>query len=494
MATNIDEKASFPPGAAASSESRVGSVEQLWRRTVRWFSLVVLAGFGISLVLVVVMMAVGRRSLHDALEMTAHGRVVHLFSRETSDDSWMPMLAAYRRKAADPGGSPYAVFFEWQGKFQYPPSALLLVECLPRRVVDEALERWDGSTLQRWNGWLCRAAVLATIGFSVAVAHLVLRRSAGAAKVSPGLSLWLTVIVIVAGINFYPLIAGYESGQIQVVLDALTAAALFFFLRGSKLLAGVCIGLCCLVKPQYALILIWSLLRDERRLAGGFLLAVIPVVFVSCIHYGLTSFLDYLKVLGILAKRGEAYWYNQSLNGLLHRFWDPHAATVADRIGSPLPPYRWLVHVASTAAAACMLLFALVARRPRSRDHQRRAVDLAVIIVAATIASPVAWNHHYGVLFPVFAAIVPTVLRASGGSAIPGWLLAAAYLAISLEFVAPEFMYESRWRGLLGSHIFIGGLLLLAVLIVTRGRGVSGRPVPAVHGFNGQHRPVQGRG
>ncbi|MBV8901743.1 MAG: DUF2029 domain-containing protein [Verrucomicrobia bacterium] len=493
MATNVDEKASFPPGAAAS-ESRVRSVEQLCRRTARWFSLVVLAGFGISLVLVVLLMAVGRRSLPDALEMTAHGRVVHLFSRETSDDSWMPMLAAYRRKSADPGGSPYAVFFEWQGKFQYPPSVLLLVECLPRRVVDEALERWSGSTLQRWNGWLCRAAVLATIGFSVAVVHLALRRSAGAAKLSPRLSLWLTLIVIVAGVSFYPLIVGYESGQIQVVLDALTAAALFFFLRGSKLLAGVCIGLCCLVKPQYALILIWSLLRGERRLTGGFLLAVIPVVFVSCIHYGLTSFLDYLKVLGILAKRGEAYWYNQSLNGLLHRFWDPHAATVADRIGSPLPPYRWVVHVASTIAAACMLLFALAARGPKFRDHQRRTVDLAVIIVAATVASPVAWNHHYGVLFPVFAAVVPAVLRAPKGSALLASLLAAAYLAISLEFVAPEFMFESRWRGLLSAHIFFGGLLLLAVLMVTRRRTVSARPASAVPDFSGEYRAVHGQG
>ena len=121
----------------------------------------------------------------------------------------------------------------------------------------------------------------------------------------------------------------------------------------------------------------------------------------------------------------------------------------------------------------------------------QRLVDLPVIIVAATIASPVAWNHHYGVLFPVFATILPVALQAPRRSAVLACILAVAYLAISLEFVAPDFMFESRWRGILSSHIFFGGLLLFWVLVVMRRQGATpDRPPPVVHELDGEFRAV----
>jgi hypothetical protein len=296
----------------------------------------------------------------------------------------------------------------------------------------------------------------------------------------------LTVGVIAAGVTFYPIPFAFELGQMQLVLDALTAGALLCFLRGNKLLAGICIGLCCLIKPQFSLILIWALIRGERRMLAGLLGTVVPVVVVSCFRYGLTSYVDYLKVLGMLSKQAEVFKFNQSLAGLLHRFIDPAAATyLIDYItGSPLPPFRWGVYAASTIAAVCMLLLAFAARASKLRGNAVRCLDLSAIIVASTIASPVAWNHHYGAFLPVFAAVLPPVLRPPGGSRLLAVLLAVAFLAIGVELNPADALFQSHWLALMTSHIFFGGVLLLVVLVAARRRWAGLASRLEVHGLS----------
>jgi alpha-1,2-mannosyltransferase len=491
MATNVNDEASLSSGVSAS-ERESGSVGEIWRRAARWFWLVTLVGLTTT-VMFVGMMRITGWPVRDSRWLISYGRMTNYYKMEAGHDSLIPMLQAYRRHSE--GASPYSVFFEGKNKFQYPPSALLLVECLPKSVVNEALEKWDGpsqkwdgSALEHLNSWLLRFAVVATIALSVAVAHSALGQPPGPGTVSRRVSLWLTAGVIAAGVTFYPFLVAYEIGQMQLVLDALTAGALLFFLRGNRLLAGICIGLCCLIKPQYSLILIWAVIRGERRMVAGWLGTVVPVVVVSCFRYGLTSYFDYLKVLGILSRQGEAFWFNQSLNGLLHRFVDPAGATFQVAGESPLPPYRWGVYAASTIVALCMLLLAFAARASNLRGNAVRAIDLSAVIVASTIASPVAWNHHYGAFFPVFAAVVPTVLRPPGGSRLLAVLLAAAFLAIGLEFYSADSMFQSRWLGLLLSHMFFGGVLLLVVLVAARRRWAGLASRLEAHGMNGDTR------
>jgi alpha-1,2-mannosyltransferase len=481
MKTPASESRQLPQTKISSRESFV-LAEQTARSTARWWWLVVSASLGFTIILMMVMPAIRGKDASTALAMTVHGHIARLFKR-TGYDSWLPMLKAARRHATDTPATPYAVFFDGQAKFQYPPTALLLVEWLPKKLVDEALQKWDGSVLQLWSGWFCRLMVFITIGLSVALAHSVLKPLSDQTKISARNSTWLTIAIIAAGLSFYPFVVGHELGQIQVALNALMAAALLFFVRGNKILAGVCIGLCCLVKPQYGLILVWSLLRRENRLSAGLFLTVITIVPVSCIYYGWDAYVDYLKVLGILAKQGEVYWYNQSVNGLLHRFIDPSAAYYFDNVGSPLPPYRWVVHYVSSGVAAAMILLALL---PKMGKYSIASlVDLAIVIVVATIASPVAWNHHYGVFFPVVVAILPTVLLAARRKKTLAWLFTAAYLAISTEIVGPEFMFQSRWLGVLASHIFFGGVLLLIVLWIVRAQSTKAdSPAAAVPGRN----------
>jgi alpha-1,2-mannosyltransferase len=444
---------------------RMTKTRDLWKATALWFGAALLAVSFTSLLFVVAMITARDRSVARAFGMTAPARIDHL-SSATSYDSWLPMLKAYQRNSTDPSLSPYSVFFEGQGKFQYPPTTLLFVEFLPRKFIDEAIHKWEVSELRSWNDWLCRLAVFITVFLALAILHAALEKALGH-RVPLRQTLILSCLVVLAALMFHPFIVGYELGQIQLVLNAFVAGGLLCYLREKRAAAGFFLGLCCLVKPQYLLILIWSLLRRDRRFTAGFLFGVVPIFFVSFLRFGLSTHLDYANVLGILARNGEVFWYNQSLNGLLHRLIDPGAACYYDDIGSPLPPYRWGVHLASTLFGLCVIIWALAVRLTATRGGS--VIDLAVIIVAVTVASPISWNHHYGALFPVFVAVLPSVLLVDSNRTL-AILLGAAYLAIGFEVVAPDFMFRSRWLGLLSSHIFFGGLLLLSILVVARGR------------------------
>jgi hypothetical protein len=111
---------------------------------------------------------------------------------------------------------------------------------------------------------------------------------------------------------------------------------------------------------------------------------------------------------------------------------------------------------------------------PAAKAVRGRPIDLALMICAATLASPIAWEHHYGAFFPVFALALPIAL-AIGRSGI---LLLISYELVANEMLRPPIMFANRWVGLLGSHIFAGALLLFGFLLWARARGITGSSAP----------------
>jgi hypothetical protein len=215
------------------------------------------------------------------------------------------------------------------------------------------------------------------------------------------------------------------------------------------------------------------------------LVAVVPGFIASVARFGLDSHLEYLGVLQVLSRKGEAFWYNQGLSGLLHRFIDPASATLEGEFGAPLPPFRAPVYLASTAWGLAVLGVTLLTRSARQWSGQARMIDLCAAVLAATIASPVAWNHHYGIVFPVFAAITPILLGAPRTARFAG-LLAATYLAVGCTISWPKPFFLSKWTGLLQSHLLVGGVILLAILLIAR------RMLPAGNVHDAPQRPAEG--
>jgi hypothetical protein len=209
---------------------------------------------------------------------------------------------------------------------------------------------------------------------------------------------------------------------------------------------------------------LWGALRRQ----WAFVLAAAATcgagLAISVWRFGLANHWDYLPVLSYIARHGEIFYPNQSINGLLHRLvgdgdslgWDPHG----------FAPFHPVVYACTTAASLALLGLGLFG--PMRRRAPGSVLDLGVAVLTCTLASPVAWEHHYGVLLPVYAVLLADLCRTGR----PAGLLA---LALSYALTSNFFLVLNRFAGtpfnFLQSYVLFGGLIALGLLLRRRREG-----------------------
>jgi alpha-1,2-mannosyltransferase len=393
------------------------------------------------------------------------------FHAKSGGDSWGTMSIAYDY-ARQPHTTPLysEVFFKRGVKFQYPPSALFTIAAMRMagpervRVAEYYVGPWP--PINDILGW---GFVLAMIISNAALLHVGFRQS----DLSPP-SNWSSLAictVIAAGftLTFYPVMKAYTLGQIQVWLNSIFALSLLMWVIGRKTLSGFLIGLICLVKPHFGLFLIWALVRREWRFIGTCAATVCIGVAASVLVYGWADHIDYLRALSYMAERGEAYYPNHSINGLLNRLMsvsDPqHYNNLVFDIKKFAPFNPW-IYGATVASSSVILLFAIVWRR----ETDDRVVDFCRMAASLTIAAPIAWEHHYGIFLPIFAIMLPRTI----GSRARIFLLAASYILVSTFILATNLLAPTLWN--VGqSYLLFGALILLGLLYTDRSACRSAR-------------------
>ena len=412
--------------------------------------------------------------IKDGFRATGAYQVVRLPQHRYSTDSWTPMLTAYQRKAEDPGGSLYAVFFDDQVKFQYPPSSLLFFDLFSSsmtRLVDGQV----GESLFGLLEWLSRGAVILTALASALVLAVGLRRLELDRPARPARVIACMTLATVIGLTYYPILKAHQLGQIQVFLNSLVALGLLCYLLKWEALSGVCFGICCLVKPQYGLILLWALLRRRWNFTLGLAGASAVGLILSIFRFGLQDHFRYLGVLREISRAGESFWANQSVNGLLNRFLE-NGDPVTFSLNS-FAPYHPAVYAITLVSS--LVFLGLAFWLPAGGRHASGgAFDLAIVLAAATIASPVAWEHHYGTFLPIFAVALPGLLYARPFGRATAPLLVFSYGTVANAMLRPDLIFVNRWWGLAGSHLFFGSLVLFGLLLALRARGWGGQPAP----------------
>jgi hypothetical protein len=382
------------------------------------------------------------------------------------DDSWGIMSLSLQYAREHPDKLLYSeLFFERKLKFQYPPSSLFAVAGLvwlvgPEGIRTEECKVYDLPTVNDVLGWffIVMSAVCAA-----ALLEIGLRRQ----QVAPASGAMVAarfVIVLALALTFYPLAKAYTLGQIQNWLNGLFALALLCWVTGRKVPSGVLIGLMALVKPQYGAFVLWALLRRE----WGFTAAVVATGIVglagSIMAYGFANHLDYLRVLEFLAERGETYYPNQSVNGLLNRVMvliDPVHWNSIDFDDNAFPPFSPLVS-GGTLAASVVLLSAALFRRGNKGDPDR-TFDFCTMALSITIASPIAWEHHYGTIFPILAVLLASVI----GDRRRLLLLTVSYVLIS-NYIPVTNLLAATVFNVAQSYLFVAAITVLLLLHTTR--------------------------
>jgi hypothetical protein len=365
-------------------------------------------------------------------------------------DSWTPM----RRALAyldEPHARPLysEVFFRRGIKFQYAPTSLLLLEPLRRSPGLSSDAFLNGLSWLAVAGTAILTAWILTLG--------LVRAGAGGDARSARVAGFLLAIGFT--LTYYPIVRAYHIGQIQTWIDLLFAAVVWAWMTGRRRASGAFAGAICAIKPALALIVVWGLLRRERRFVTGWALVAVPIAGLSLWAYGVENHLDYLAVLEYIGRHGESFHQNQSLNGLLHRmlFNGNNLVWSSGRFA----PYHPVVHAGTVAAWLLLVGMALFYRRG---EHQRAPLtDLGIAVLSFTVAAPIAWDHHYGIALPIFAVVLPATLAAPrplrGGLAMLGaaWvLLANRYRFVDATANTPLNFVQST--------LLFGALLLLGLL------------------------------
>lgn len=390
-------------------------------------------------------------------------------------DSWMPMYQAVELFLGGSGAPIYqTIFFDEQTKFQYPPTSILPFVALSAMGV----ERSAGVALMQilcFAGVLGIAAVSAKIYLDLktlpALEDFRARKGADA----------LAILTIALGtLTFDPIMYAYEVGQIQVLIDLAVGGALLLWLNDRKASAGAVMAIAALIKPQYGVVLLWSLLRREHRFSVGFLGVGAPVGLISLAVFGIAEHFGYLSVLSYISRHGEVFWANQSVNGLLSRLLTDADAMTWD--ANAFAPFNPVVYAGSMLTTIAFVALGL-GFRPRWRRKNADAgdpqaarlestLDLAAVITALTLASPVAWEHHYGVTWPMMVLALLALLQVRArrpGRLANGLLLGlgASYLLVS-NYWTQLFPVVGTPLNVLQSYVLFGGLALMGVLVGAR--------------------------
>ncbi len=383
-----------------------------------------------------------------------------LLFRTSKADSWQPMTEAWKFLKSGASGSVYDhVWHVELQKFQYPLSSLFPLEVIHVLLPGDTIH-WAPLNLASWLAVWGTALLVALIFRDSCREHLNLSVLSGASRGDE----WMRM-AIAAGLalTFYPLVRGFTLGQIQPWIDFLFAAMVWLTMKRQPVAAGLAAGLTALLKPQMALLLVWAALRKQWSFAGSLLAVGVVGAVAAVAVYGLQANLDYVSFLSYLSKHGEAYYGNQSVNGLVNRVL--HNGDNAGVLEPNFPPFRWPVYISTIVSTAAILGLGLLWRRAEYVSEP--VLDLMVAALSITIASPIAWYHHYGILMPIFAVLLPAMLRRPVfGAASMAYLAVAYVLSSNLFYITRGF--ADSWFTFLQSYLFLGALMVLVALYLVR--------------------------
>ncbi len=377
---------------------------------------------------------------------------------QSDNDSWGPMYRAlaYFEQEYLPPASPTPIYtelvFNRSEKFQYPPSSLFIIAAA--RGLDESLH------VPFAIGALSWLSVIVTALATVLLLENRLRLSDPSCKVDN--TAWLRIAAVLGlSLIFYPVIKAFTLGQIQAWINGLFALTLLFWALGRRAFAGLLIGLIALIKPHYGLILLWGLLRQAWSFAAAGIVVVLAGVALSLYVFGWANHVDYLHFLSYLSARGEAYYPNQSINGLLNRLMgltDPLNYNNLTWLDGRFPPFNPWVYAGTVGSS--LLILALAFLRGRRAEDPDGTLDFCTIAVACTVASPIAWEHHYGILLPVYAVLL-AAFRFDHRRLI--WI-GVSYVLASNYFSAAKLLAQSSFN-FAQSYLLAAALIVLAALL-----------------------------
>jgi alpha-1,2-mannosyltransferase len=277
--------------------------------------------------------------------------------------------------------------------------------------------------------------------------------------------------VTLATLFCYPLLKGYALGNAQTYLSFGFALLLYFWTAGNERAAGITACVLTCVKPQFVLVLIWMLIRKRWNAAVAFLVTGAVLFAIAVAVFGLHNNFDYLKVLSSLSHKAQSHYGNQSMFGTVNRMiFNGENLGYTPYVYTPYIPWVYRVTVATALTLLALALFF-----PWGKFKGSTA-DLSAIGLVSVASSPMAWEHHYGIVLGIFAWLW---FAYGAGQRKRPWLTGLAFFLMTNALTGFNYLWNRHGWNLLQSYMYIGALLLLGILM-TLARRVTNNREPAL--------------
>lgn len=276
-------------------------------------------------------------------------------------------------------------------------------------------------------------------------------------------------VLAIAFAVFGPLLYSLREGNLSHFLLLGLCGALACLASGRHVAAGLLLGVIAVLKPSLGLIGIYFLLRGQWRVVAGGAAVCIGSALLSLVIFGWDMNLIWYQQAVAPFAAGPVPGFNaQSIPAFVARSeaglpgltdWGAHTLSAGGRL--------W----AAALAGLVGLLFLATCLRKGWRPPEARVIELELLLVVAVscAVSSLSWSHYYVWLLPAF---VWAWKQAEAEAAARRALLAAFVLCAPLEFLSPT-MAAGRFEpatNILTSHLLIGGLILLGLLLRMRWR------------------------
>ncbi|MEB3219576.1 MAG: glycosyltransferase family 87 protein [Nostocales cyanobacterium 94392] len=414
--------------------------------------------FSVNLIMVLLSLALSGfhlPELGEAFRSTVTPHIIKFFTFSQTGDSWHPMFKALDYLQSNHQETAYSkLFFGDNIKFQYPLTSLLPLVVLRKLVPDNA----QALSILNILSWI---SIPITIFFTIKLFNIGLQRQnhPQTRYLNKGSLLTTSSLIVGLSLSFYPFIKAYGLGQIQAILNCLFSISMWAWATNRTSLAGVLVGSMILIKPQYIVIAIWGCLRGKWSFVRSALLICTLGVVSATLIFGIQEQLDYLKVLSFISRHGEIFYPNQSINGLLNRLLFNGDSL---QFTNSFPPFHPIVYI-GTLVSSTLLLAAALFYSQRSK-YRSSIIDYAIIAITCTVASPVAWEHHYGILLPIyifFLAYIVGQVNFNKGRFIA---MSAAYLISASNMRIFNIFTGIPLLNILQSYLLFSVFVLLACL------------------------------
>lgn len=247
-------------------------------------------------------------------------------------------------------------------------------------------------------------------------------------------------------------------GQPQAITVLLVLVAMVASQERRPVLAGAALALAAAVKVVPGVLAIYWLTTRRRDCALWFAGFLAALALVSVALAGWPAHLAFLESVSEIGRSLVMAHNNQGLAAFIGHFEVPRAEMFEWRpfpLGAP-------VRAALIAGAALVLGAAITAGR-RAPDGRADAAAMLAILLAATVAAPLAWTHYY-----VLLVIPCIVLAGTGHRAVP--LAVLALTSVFLAGIATRAVREGASTLLLWPELAAGVLTLGALLALVFAR------------------------